>query len=50
MALGIGSSATARSLSFAALVEVALLGGCATNYPLMPTPAVYVGPRQAALH
>ena len=43
MALGIGSSATARSLSFAVLAAVALLGGCASNFPLMPTPAVYVG-------
>jgi esterase/lipase superfamily enzyme len=37
-----------RSFSILAVLAV-VLGGCATTYPLMPTPALYTGPRPRPL-
>ena len=42
---GIGAAAYRHGCHVALLAAIALFAGCSSGYPLMPAPAVYVGPQ-----
>jgi esterase/lipase superfamily enzyme len=43
------TSVVARRLSLSGMLATLVLAGCATTYPMMPTPVLYTGPRARVL-